>query len=487
MGKPAGRLIGRWAGVSVSIALAGAGMVALRHALETPQPLKSVLPGEAHLYRWRRRSIFYKVLGAVDAPPLVLLHRPEIGVSGHEMLAIMAPLAQTYRVYAPDLLGFGLSDRPGAEYSAELYSALCQDFLREVVGCPAMLVASELSCNYAVATADYAPELCTSLVLISPLALQEEAQSTTLRQYAEKPVVKMLLYPLLSTRLAFLLMRQFRQESKEDFAQFYANTHQLGAEHAAMARLSGKLAENMQQQFARLQQPVLMIWGTRALDNQQTVATLHRTAELANPAHVARKVELIQGTALTAHMEQPEDVVAAIRRWQEETGKNTVSGPAEKPNLAFQAAEQQSISPAALVEPASTAAPRAEQTSSAQHATASTQADSAEAVDRDTTPARSGRDEAQGTLEAAPLRPPVELAAEDSEPIVQNKAEETVETVKAESQQKEEREIIAYCVKCKQKRKMLKAHEVVMKNGRPAMRGVCSVCGTRLNRIGAPS
>lgn len=486
MGKPAGWLIGRWAGVGVSIALAGAGMVALRHALETPQPLKSVLPGEAHLYRWRRRSIFYKVLGAVDAPPLVLLHRPEIGASGHEMLEIMAPLAQTYRVYVPDLLGFGLSDRPGAEYSAELYTTLCQDFLREVVGSPATLVASELSCNYAVATADSAPELCTSLVLISPLALQEEAQPAALRQYAEKPAVKMLLYPLLSTRLAFLLMRQFRQESKDDFAQFYANTHQLGAEHAAMARLSGKLAENMQQQFARLQQPVLMIWGTHALDNQRTVAMLHRTAQLANPAHVARKVELIQGTALTAHMEQPEGVVAAIQHWQEETGRDTLSASAEKPTFAFQTAEQQSVSPAALVEPASTTSPRAEQTRSAYRATASTQANSAELVDRDATPARSDKDETQGTLEAAPLQP-VETAAEGGMPMLQDKKEETVEAVQAEGQQKEEREIIAYCVKCKQKRKMLKAHEVVMKNGRPAMRGVCSVCGTRLNRIGALS
>src|SRR5579859_5158595 len=153
MRKPVGRIIGQLAGISASVAIAGAGIVALRHALETPQPLKSVLPGEAHLYRWRRRSIFYKVAGSTDAPPLVLLHRPDLGASGHEMLPIMSPLAQTYRVYAFDLLGFGLSDRPGVEYSADLYSALCQDFLREVVQRPATLVASGLSCNYAVATA----------------------------------------------------------------------------------------------------------------------------------------------------------------------------------------------------------------------------------------------------------------------------------------------------------------------------------------------
>ncbi len=35
-----------------------------------------------------------------------------------------------------------------------------------------------------------------------------------------------------------------------------------------------------------------------------------------------------------------------------------------------------------------------------------------------------------------------------------------------------------YCVKCKAKRDMADAQEVEMKNGRKAMKGKCSVCGT---------
>jgi len=40
-----------------------------------------------------------------------------------------------------------------------------------------------------------------------------------------------------------------------------------------------------------------------------------------------------------------------------------------------------------------------------------------------------------------------------------------------------------YCVKCKAQRKMVKAQKVTMKNGRPAMKGVCSVCGTGMYKI----
>ncbi|HLZ56005.1 MAG TPA: DUF5679 domain-containing protein [Ktedonosporobacter sp.] len=41
----------------------------------------------------------------------------------------------------------------------------------------------------------------------------------------------------------------------------------------------------------------------------------------------------------------------------------------------------------------------------------------------------------------------------------------------------------AYCVKCKQKREMKDSHQITMKNGKPAMQGLCTVCGTKLTRI----
>ncbi len=41
----------------------------------------------------------------------------------------------------------------------------------------------------------------------------------------------------------------------------------------------------------------------------------------------------------------------------------------------------------------------------------------------------------------------------------------------------------AYCVKCKGKKQMKDAKSVTMKNGRPAMKGICPDCGTGLYRI----
>ena len=44
----------------------------------------------------------------------------------------------------------------------------------------------------------------------------------------------------------------------------------------------------------------------------------------------------------------------------------------------------------------------------------------------------------------------------------------------------------AYCVKCRTKREIKDPEEVTLKNGRPAVKGTCPECGTKMFRIGKP-
>ena len=44
-----------------------------------------------------------------------------------------------------------------------------------------------------------------------------------------------------------------------------------------------------------------------------------------------------------------------------------------------------------------------------------------------------------------------------------------------------------YCVKCKAKREIKDAKQVKMANGRPALKGVCPVCGTGMFKILSPA
>jgi len=51
---------------------------------------------------------------------------------------------------------------------------------------------------------------------------------------------------------------------------------------------------------------------------------------------------------------------------------------------------------------------------------------------------------------------------------------------------KSEKEVAmeAYCVKCRAKREIKNPQSVLLKNGRPATRGECPSCGTKIFRIG---
>jgi hypothetical protein len=81
-------------------------------------------------------TVNYRAAGPADAQPFLLVHG--FGASGfHWRRNINVLAAAGYRVYAIDLLGFGLSSKPLIEYDAAIWRDQCAAFLEEVAGCGA--------------------------------------------------------------------------------------------------------------------------------------------------------------------------------------------------------------------------------------------------------------------------------------------------------------------------------------------------------------
>ena len=268
------------------------------------------------------------------APPLLLLHSPGLASSSYEMRNIIEPLAQHFRVYAPDLLGFGVSDHPAIDYSSDTYIALCQDFLTDIVKQAATIVASQMSCNYAVATAAASPNLCERLVLISPHDLEGKLENASLspvrrsriafvkawQVLLQKIPVQWLLYPTLSTRFALrsTLAKQHSSLSETDLDYAYATVHQIGAEHASIALLSGKLQQDISQQLELIQQPALVIWGARGLNSSRHIGSQQNISWMKSHTRLA----LLPDAGLAVHEEQPSRVITTILAWSDE-GKSS--------------------------------------------------------------------------------------------------------------------------------------------------------------------
>lgn len=247
------------------------GLFALNRALEQDD-LPPTLPGRTHDWPWRLGRVRYTTLG--DGPPLVLLHGVNAAASSFEMRKVFEPLAERFTVYAPDLLGFGKSDRPPIEYLGETYVDLVTDFLAEIVGRRCAVVASSLSGSYAVAAAVRRPDLVERLVLTCPAgdtrAVPTNPVAESAYWFLRLPVQGRAAFNALVSRpsLRYFLRRQvfsdraFATDQLVD--QNWATAHQPNARYAPAAFVSGRLNYPLKPYFARLQQPTLLMWGADA-------------------------------------------------------------------------------------------------------------------------------------------------------------------------------------------------------------------------------
>ena len=317
------RSFSRGVALTGAVIAGGALVVTARSVLATPQPLESALEGESHIFRFREGDIFYKVSGPAGAQPVLLLHGTHLSASSFAWRRNFSMLSQEFRVYAPDLLGFGLSDRPAINYSANTYVNFISDFAREVVGRPAMVVARGQSAAFSTRAAYLDPHLFSRLVFISPTGIANgldeqggpiEALRSTLRRVSETTAGEVP-YAFLTTKTALSLFvaHQSYANSEQitpDLVRYlFATTHQHGARFAPLAFMTGKLDLDVANDLARLQQPVLLVWGEQDAINNP----LH--AELLRRLNPRARLELISSAGNAVQDEQPNEINELLRAW----------------------------------------------------------------------------------------------------------------------------------------------------------------------------
>jgi pimeloyl-ACP methyl ester carboxylesterase len=225
--------------------------------------------GTARSYGWRGHRVAYAVHGS--GPPLVLVHSIHAAGSSWEWRRVVAPLARRHTVYTIDLLGFGRSDRPRRAYEAADYPALLTDFLIDVVGSRATLIANSLTAAYAIAVAAASPLRVGALVLVEPTGLGRlthpgGALGRVVRRTLMLPVVGSGLFSLLVSRagIRYFLRRTFADATRVDDAMvsaYHATAHRPGARFAPAAFVGRRLNLDVRTVWPTVTQPTLLIWG----------------------------------------------------------------------------------------------------------------------------------------------------------------------------------------------------------------------------------
>ena len=288
----------------------GAAAVGNRALRGDPAELDPPLGRPTETYRWRGFDVAYTEAGDPSNPDMVLLHGINAAGSSHEFRYVVDALAEEYHVLAPDLPGFGHSDRPPLLYSGSLYVAFVGDFVRDLTEDP-VVVASSLSAAYVVAAEDVSP---SEFVLVCPTAASIPGRRTWLRSLVRSPVVGEGLYNLLTSKPSvryFLADHGFSEAAAipGEWVEYdWGTTHQPGARFAPASFLSGflDLEVDLGERLAETEVPTTVVWGREA-----ELPPLERGRELAETADA--RLVVFDDADLLVHAEYPEEFVELLR------------------------------------------------------------------------------------------------------------------------------------------------------------------------------
>ena len=231
------------------------------------------LGGERRYYRWRGGDLAYSVAG--EGEPLLMVHGVYAGASSLEFRKNIEVLSGSFRVYALDLLGCGMSERPRRHYEPEDVTSQIEDFAREEIGGQAHLVASSLSAALVVPAAVRSPRLFKKLVLICPTGygtLDRASGRFGDAVYALflAPVIGDTLYHAIVSRpgiryyLENIAYHDRKLVTEELVEEYYRTGHGPGAKYFPAAFVSGKLNFGVADLWSRVPHRTLICWGQEA-------------------------------------------------------------------------------------------------------------------------------------------------------------------------------------------------------------------------------
>jgi pimeloyl-ACP methyl ester carboxylesterase len=314
------RRVRLWGALAVAGAAVAAPAVAhavIRRRLRAPEAPRW---GRTHRYGGHCGQVVYQELGA--GRPLVLLHAFGPGFDAGQWRWAAEALAPRFRIYAPDLPGWGRSAAPVPH--PEAYLAALADFLAVVVREPAVVVAAGLTAGYAVRLAAEHPERVSALALVAPSGAsfpspptpQDTGVSSWLQMprwlqipgWLRVPLLRDPVLDALTSRAAlgrFLRRHAYAAPERVDAAvleHHYRVSHLPAHRRALAAWWRGELELPPGAGLEALQVP---IWICRGGAYSAPAATADRFYDLLERLPAGSEIHTFEGSRTLPHAEQP--------------------------------------------------------------------------------------------------------------------------------------------------------------------------------------
>ena len=243
-------------------------------------PLPNAVSGERRGLRGKAGEVSYYVAGQGQA--LLLVHSINAAASAYEVRPLFEHYRSSRRVYAPDLPGFGFSERSDRGYTPRLYTDAVIDMAETIVaengGEPIDAIAISLGCEFLARAASERPDLFRSLALVSPTAFRKGDRfygepgslrgNPALARVFGFPLWGQALFDALNSRASerYFYERTFGSKHVDEGLLEYAylTAHQPGGPYAPFTFISGALfSADIDLVYDRLELPIWLSHGVR--------------------------------------------------------------------------------------------------------------------------------------------------------------------------------------------------------------------------------
>ncbi|MCV3216577.1 alpha/beta hydrolase [Plectonema radiosum NIES-515] len=226
----------------------------------------SEIPSE-QIVNVQKIRTYFRVVGPEEGQPVVLLHG--FLSSSYTWRNVWGALAKNYRVYIPDLPGYGKSPSGHPPYSVDSYAQFLNEFLKTIGVQKATIVGAQMGGSIAAWFASQYPDMVKDLIIMAAGAMGETKTNMWLYKLIATPILGSLaarFFPLNLFSQRWRAAHVNKEVATDDVILYYFRNFQrtgyLQTRIGLQVRASyGSQFERFEGVMKYVEMPTLLIWG----------------------------------------------------------------------------------------------------------------------------------------------------------------------------------------------------------------------------------